>query len=374
MKLWVISSSYPTFPLESINAGVLARDLAISLRDEGHRVTVITPDKARPTEFDPGLEGHTIPWYRSTGTTADLDVRLPADGLRAISLMVNGLRLVRNTARRTPPDGIIAIWGLPSGVWARAAAAVAGVPYCVWLLGSDVWRAPEFPRGAAILRSVIRDSLATFANSADLAERAQRITGLRVEYLPAARMLPRGRPQAGASALVYVGRLHHNKGPDLLVEALRLAGDAGIRPTTSIYGSGDMDQRLREMIDASHLSDTVSLGGPIGPRLVADVLSSAKYLVIPSRIDSTPLVLGDAIQARTPILATDVGDTGSIIRRFDLGSVVPPSDAYALAAEICQSVTQTIPLTPNWAGADLLMSVAAPANVFVARLASGEKV
>lgn len=365
MKLWVISSSYPTHPLESINAGVLSRDLALSLRDDGHQVTVITPDKPEATTFDAGVQGRTIPWYRPTVATADLNLRNPIDGVRATSLMLNGLRLVRHEARVNPPDGIVAVWGLPSGVWARAAAAVARVPYGVWLLGSDVWRAPEFPGGVRILRAVIKDSVTTFANSRDLAERARRLTGLKVDYLPAARKLPQGQALPDGAPLVFVGRLHHNKGPDLLVEALRLAAVSGVRPATAIFGSGEMNHRLQAMINAFGLATSVSLEGPVGSGRLADVLRSAKCLVIPSRIDSTPLVLGDAIQAQTRVLATDVGDTGAIVRRFGLGRVVPPGDVGALAMGIREVMTVPSRTAPDWENAAGLMSSLAPPTVFV---------
>ena len=361
VKIWIVSSSYPTSPRESINAGVLSRHLAISLRDRGHKVSVVTPEKPTPTRFDEGLEGHVIPWFSPLLAMADLrPSRRPADGIRICTLMLNGHRMMRSTARSAPPDGIIAVWGLPSGLFARTAAHESGAPYCVWLLGSDVWRAPSLPGGVRFLSAVIRESAAAFANSSDLAERAKAMTGLPVEYLPSVRRLPDGAREDPTTDLVYVGRLHHNKGPDVLVEALHIAARQGVRPKTEIYGSGEMQGSLQGQISRFGLSSTVTLAGLIAAAPLAVALRSASYLVIPSRIDSTPLVLGDAIQARVPMLATDVGDTGALVRRFRLRKLVKPGDPRELAAGVIDVLkppaTGPSPQLPDWSGAAELMS------------------
>ncbi|HEY7564915.1 MAG TPA: glycosyltransferase [Acidimicrobiia bacterium] len=359
MKIWIVTTSYPRQPGESINAGVVVRDLALDFAQRGHEVSVFTPAKPGLTRFDPEVRGVLIPWLRPSIALADLNVSNPMDATRAASLMLRGSRLVRREAQHRPPDGIVAVWGLPSGMFARTAAAVSGAPYCVWLLGSDVWRASRFPAGVTMLRRVIRDSRATFANSHDLAHRAMRITGQRVGYLPAIRRLPDGAGSGPNTDLVYVGRLHPNKGVDVLIEAMGLLRRSGLTPRTLIYGSGALQQSLQHRIDALTLGGTVHLRGPIEAGPLADQLRASRFLVLPSRVDSTPLVLGDAIQARLPVVATDVGDTGGLVRRFRLGEVVAADNPQALSDGIRRALSGAASAPfgwPDWEGAAQLMT------------------
>ncbi|CAN5899399.1 N/A [soil metagenome] len=359
MRLWVVSTSYPTKPGESVNAGVVARDLALALRDRGHALTVVTPRKPDPTVFDQGLTGVELAWFRPSVAMADLKLRRPVDALRAATLLADGYRRVRRQARRAPPDGIIAVWGLPSGLLARAASSVSGAPYCVWLLGSDVWRAPDLPGGVAALRWALAGARATFANSHDLVERAQALTGSVVGYLPAARRLPEGERRPPSTDLAYVGRLHPNKGPDVLVDALSVLARRGSAPLTRMYGTGEMDAPIGARIRDCDLQGSVTIEGPIDAAPLAEMLRSSRFLVIPSRIDSTPIVLGDAIQARVPVIVTDVGDTGALVRRFDLGWVVPPGDPVALADALAEALAGPGfrgDRLPDWEGAAELIS------------------
>jgi glycosyltransferase involved in cell wall biosynthesis len=191
---------------------------------------------------------------------------------------------------------------------------------------------------------------------------------MEVEYLPSVRRLPTGDRVPPTSDLVFVGRLHTNKGPDLLLEALHLAAGWGIRPTTDIYGSGDMESSLRRRIAEFGLSATVRLHGPIEATPLAAALRSARLLVIPSRIDSTPLVLGEAIQTQTPVLVTDVGDTGRLVRLFNLGDVVEPNSPDALARGIMESLQRPDGVSRDWTQASALMSPEAAVDRFLVEL------
>jgi glycosyltransferase involved in cell wall biosynthesis len=65
--------------------------------------------------------------------------------------------------------------------------------------------------------------------------------------------------------------------------------------------------------------------------------------VIPSYGDSLPLVYGEALQAGIPLIVTEVGDMGSLTRRYELGSVVNPGDVGGLAAAMEEMVSSGPP-------------------------------
>ena len=65
--------------------------------------------------------------------------------------------------------------------------------------------------------------------------------------------------------------------------------------------------------------------------------------MIPSRIESVPLVLGDAIQSGTAVVVTDCGDMGRVVEQHGLGVLVPPEDASAMAEGIASALGATYP-------------------------------
>lgn len=362
MRVWVISSSYPRQPDESINAGVLARDLAREIAGRGHEVTVVTPDKPGGVHFDDELHGLVLPWWRPSVSLSDISPRSPRDVWRVASLFMRGRRVLLRAAQVTPPDAVIALWGIPSGIFARWAAAATGAPYVTWLLGSDVWRAPAVPCGVRTLRWVLAGAEANFADGSDLATEATRLTGRPISYLPSVRRLP---PPAASCPptgdLLFVGRYHANKGPDVLMEAFAEVHEERPDATLTLRGGGDLETQLRARVDTLGLNDVVDLSGPVGAADLAAMLQRAQALVIPSRIESIPLILGDAVQAGTPVIVGDVGDMGDFVRRHDLGRVVAADDPTALAAAMLDVLAEGR-LWPEMASARSVLSPEAVAD------------
>lgn len=348
MRVWLITSSYPRAPEESVNAGVLARDLALSLRQLGHRVTVVTPEKLGGIVLDPGLEAVRLPWFRPTVAMADLSAWRPVDLIRALSLFALARPALRRALASERPDGVLALWALPSGIFARWVRRWSGVPYVVWLLGSDVWKAASYPLGTSLLRKVLEDSSAAYADGTELAAEATRLTGRAVEFLPSARRLPPPPAQLpDAVDVLFVGRYHPNKGPDVLIEAFAAVHRARPEATLRLHGEGMLRPELETWVERLGLKDVVTVAGPLSAVGVAGAMASAKVLAIPSRIESIPLILGDAVQAGLPVVASAVGDVGEMVCRDKLGLTVAPNDPEALAAALLAMLDSAKRLEPS---------------------------
>lgn len=364
MRIWVISSSYPRRPGESINAGVVARDLALEIADRGHEVTVFTPDKPGGVVFDAEIAGVTMGWFRPSIQISDLSRGL-VDLVRAISLMVSARVAMRRETRRCPPDGIIALWGLPSGIFARWAGRSARCPYVVWLLGSDVWRSSEIPGGTSTLRRVNDDAAAVFADGRELADEAVRITGVSTAFLPSVRRLPPAVPGSRRPIdLVYVGRYHPNKGPDVLLDALALLTAQGLAFSAVLHGSGDLQDELQGRLVDDELNRRVELSPPIDAQGLADLLGRSRFLVIPSRIESIPLILGDSVQAKTPVIATRVGDMGTLVEELGIGVTAEPGDPEDLARAIAGALVNGIAVS-DWSRAEELLTPGAASTTLL---------
>lgn len=334
MKVWLISSSYPRTPDEAVNAGVLARDLALSFRDMGHEVRVISPAKPGGITPDDGLDLTEIRWLNPTLNMADLKPRRPKDFLSIASLIISSWWSVRSIRRSDPPDLIVALWAIPSGFLARWGATGASQS-AVWLLGSDVWNASTYPFGERLLAGSLGGATEIYADGMDLVEETRRLTGMVPRFLPSVRRLPEvERRSSGHGRLLFIGRYHHNKGPDILLGAF--AEILAVIPdmTLTMFGSGPLADDLRDRAAQPDLKGHVSIAGPIGAREVVDAMASHQLLVIPSRIDSVPLILGDAAQVGIPVVATDVGGLGDAVSSYGLGTVCPTASKSDISAGI----------------------------------------
>ena len=96
-------------------------------------------------------------------------------------------------------------------------------------------------------------------------------------------------------------------------------------------GWGNYEREMRKLINQFKLKGGVKIAGKVSTSLVAAYLKESDCLVIPSKGDSIPLVFSEALQIRTPLIVTDIGDMGYLVKRFNLGRVVPCGNVQKLA-------------------------------------------
>ncbi len=135
-----------------------------------------------------------------------------------------------------------------------------------------------------------------------------------------------------APLVVVVGRLHPQKGLDVLLDAAPaiVARVPGTR--ILIVGSGPLEAHLRERVVA---------GGPAGPVRLAGAstdaageLAAADVVAVPSVWESGPLVVTEAMELGRPVVATPVGFVPELVVDGATGRLVPIGDAPALAAAV----------------------------------------
>ncbi len=121
---------------------------------------------------------------------------------------------------------------------------------------------------------------------------------------------------------IAVGRLTRQKGYFHLLEAFsRIEGD-GHDPYLLIVGSGEDGPAMELRIAGTELENRVRMV-PNRPD-AADLMGAADFFVLPSLWEGGPLVVLEAMAARLPVVATDVGDVSSMVLEGETGSVVPP--------------------------------------------------
>src|SRR5262245_10644470 len=134
-------------------------------------------------------------------------------------------------------------------------------------------------------------------------------------------------PDRDAADLLFVGELRWLKGVDVLIEAITLA-----RPnrslTAAIVGAGTDEARFRRQARMRGIDHLVTFHGPLPAR---QAMQRGRLLVIPSRAESFPYVMLEAMAAGRPVIASRTGGIPELVPEQCL---VPPGNAPALLAAI----------------------------------------
>lgn len=133
-------------------------------------------------------------------------------------------------------------------------------------------------------------------------------------------------PRADAADFLYLGELRAVKGIDTLLEAL--ASPALPPWTLNVVGAGPDDALLRGVAASLGLGERVRFPGAMPAR---EAFATGRALVVPSRAESLPYVVIEAVAAHIPIVATKVGGIPEILAPF-ADELIAPDDPAALAS------------------------------------------
>ncbi|MDC7694149.1 glycosyltransferase [Asticcacaulis sp. DXS10W] len=129
-----------------------------------------------------------------------------------------------------------------------------------------------------------------------------------------------------------LGRLHVNKGFDVLIRAAGLLRDRGTEVSLLIAGDGPEKAALEALIGELKVQDRVTLAGWIEPP--HDFLASLDLFVLSSRVEPFGLVVAEAMAAGVPIVSTRIDGPRHILQDGELATLIPPEDPQALAGAL----------------------------------------
>lgn len=344
--LLIVTTSYPRAGDGSEAAGSFVADLALEL-SRSIPVRVVAPGNA--TAVESAGEGLTVYRFAAPATTlSNLKLSNPLQALAIAGVLRRGARAVRAAAADGAVVHTLACWALPCGWWARGLQRSAGVPYSVWMLGSDVWSLGRIPLVRGFLRSAMRDAAMRYADGLQLAEDSRRIAGKDVEFLPSTRHLETRDPPPPAAEppfrLCFIGRWHPNKGVDLLLDALALldADDWRRIASVQLYGGGPLEAAVRQKTLALRERGLpLELGGYLSKAAAERAIVAADYQLLPSRIESIPVIFSDAMKLGRPVIAMPVGDLPSLYANAAAGVLAERADAAAFAAAMRRAIRRS---------------------------------
>jgi rhamnosyl/mannosyltransferase len=135
--------------------------------------------------------------------------------------------------------------------------------------------------------------------------------------------------------LLFVGRLRHYKGVNVLIEAMRRLPDA----TALVVGIGPMAEEWQQQAQAAGVLDRVHFLGEQPDAAVLALYHAADVFVLPStnRAETFGIVQMEAMACGRPLICTELGTGTSYVNHNGVtGLVVPPGDAEALTAAMRQ--------------------------------------
>lgn len=279
--------------------------------------------------------------------------------LPVVSRITNGWACGLNLKRQLQafaPDIVIGYWVYPEGAGALWAARQLGIPIVIGALGTDIHMRSGV--NAWLTRRTLQeaDSIITVSEAMTRYTQStycvpkERITtivnGFNTQiFYPRAR--DTARQKAGLSSsdrlILYVGRLIEAKGLRELLNAFAALSAAEARQGAphitrlAMIGEGAMKPELQAIINAAKLQDRAHLLGGRQPTEVAEWMSAADVMTLPSWSEGYPNVLVESLACGCPVVATRVGGIPEIINDTN-GLLVPARQQAPLAAALTQAL------------------------------------
>jgi glycosyltransferase involved in cell wall biosynthesis len=140
-----------------------------------------------------------------------------------------------------------------------------------------------------------------------------------------------------AGRILFVGRIRAGKGIDNLIKAMKLIINEGDNAHLHVVGPTD-DARylkyLQELTKKMDVSEQVEFIGSIPDDALLNEYAECSIFVLPSSVESHPIVLLEAMASGKPVIATNVGGIPYMIEDGKDGLLVDYGDIEGLAGKI----------------------------------------
>jgi len=233
-----------------------------------------------------------------------------------------------------------------ANIMGRIAAKLSRVPVVVsgirvaerrsrWPLRIDRWTNSLVDQNVAVSQSVANFTI----DSANLSEKKVTVIPNGVDCrrfkaaIPTDLISEFGIP-ADDRVLLFVGRLEHQKAPELLMQSapsiLTEFNDCHLL----LVGEGPMATELAEEAKLSAFSHRIHFAGR--RKDVPSLMRASTLLLSPSRWEGMPNVVLEAMAAGLPVVATDVEGVAELIEDSVSGWLVGPNSAQKFASALIE--------------------------------------
>lgn len=136
--------------------------------------------------------------------------------------------------------------------------------------------------------------------------------------------------------VVYIGRLSHEKGPDLLLRAMPKVVEAHKDALLMLAGDGYLKPELRAWVSDAGLKDQIRF---LGYRRDAKaIMACSKAVVISSRMEAIPRTLMESMLLGKKVVATSVGGIPDVVSHGKNGILTIPENIQDLSKGIIRAL------------------------------------
>lgn len=139
-----------------------------------------------------------------------------------------------------------------------------------------------------------------------------------------------------AADFLYIGMMRHLKGPDIFIEAFIRAERLARRPLSAIMiGDGDEKAGYERTIIRSGLQARIEIHPAMPAR---KAFGRGSVMIVPSRAESMPYIVLEALAAGRPLIASRVGGIPEILGHGS-PALVEPDNPDALATAMARAMS-----------------------------------
>lgn len=344
MKILIIGSVYPRFDADSEVPWL--RTSVMKLKEAGIQVEILCPSYQ-------GLKSHKIDGtrvHRFRYAKPSLEILTHDEGapskmankpwmqLLAIPYIISGFIKCLQLCHQEKFDLIHVHWPFPHGLIALGAAKWFKIPMVLNFHGAELLLVKKHAWVAPVLRFILSQSQAVFANSSFTAQKINSIRKTQVHCSPYGTTLSSQastelHPVENKFHILFVGRHIERKGLIYLIQAASKLDPS--RFEVRIAGAGDLTSELKK--EAEILAPkTVVFTGKLSSEELKQEYQKANAFVLPAIVDKKGdteglgVVLIEAIEYGVPVVASNAGGIPDVIINEQTGLLVEAKNSDAL--------------------------------------------
>jgi len=349
MRILHVVTAFPRTPDDVIVPWLV--ELLKRLRAAGHDVEVFTSSyRGAPDQVFAGIPVHRFRYFLRRWESLTHEETAPDRMKRSLlyrlmpaCFVLAGMVAIWRLCRRARYDVIHVHWPLPLALFGWAAQRARPARLVTTFYGVELrWVKGTLPFLKGFLAWAARRSDRVVAISNYTAGELRELADVPIEVIPYTASLPEVNASSaardGAGPVLFVGRLVERKGVAHLIEAIARLGPTG--PQLEIVGEGPERPALEALAHRLGVAQQVMFRGKVAPHELQASYARAAVCVLPSVLDARGdteglgVVLLEAMNHGTPVIASRVGGIPDIVEDGVSGLLVPPGDADALAAAL----------------------------------------
>lgn len=202
---------------------------------------------------------------------------------------------------------------------------VYGVPYIIRVTGPDIpYYEKRYDRIYPILTPIIKlvwsnasKIVAKCQTEKDMVRKYETKVGVQLIYNAIDNrkfLINSDRVFTNKLTLICVARLIKRKGQETIIYAIHQLLQQGMTFYLNLVGTGDDEQRLRELVSKLNINHLVTFSGYIPRDQISRQYDDAQIFTLPSYNEGMSNALLEAMASGLPVLVTQTGGTDELVR------------------------------------------------------------